>query len=314
MTDVRFGLQGSGQLVGGTPDPGFFRAAAELAESLGYDSIWAGDHVSFRNPILDVTVALTAFATVTRRITIGAGILLLPLRHPSLVAKEVASLDYLSAGRVVLGVGVGGEGAKDFEAVGVPIDERGARANEAMLALRELFRGPEASFQGTFFRFEGVTIEPGPARPGGPPLWVGGRAAGALRRAGRLGDGWMPIWVSPERYQTGWSEITRLARAAGHDPGTLTAALVLPALVDDDGDRARASLAEHLSLRYGMAVERQLVERYCLAGTPDECVARIRAYVEAGVRHVIFNVGCHPADHAAQSERLRAEVAAGVTA
>jgi alkanesulfonate monooxygenase SsuD/methylene tetrahydromethanopterin reductase-like flavin-dependent oxidoreductase (luciferase family) len=127
-----FGVQGSGQLVGGVPPPEHFLHVARLAEALGYDSLWAGDHVSFANPILDVTVALATFAAVTSRITIGAGIVLLPLRPPALVAKEFASLDYLSGGRVVLGVGVGGEGSKDFEAVGVPIGERGARANEAM--------------------------------------------------------------------------------------------------------------------------------------------------------------------------------------
>src|SRR5207302_10645925 len=116
---VKLGLQGSGQLVDGLPDLGFFRAVAELAESVGYDSIWAGDHLSFHNPILDVTVALACFAARTERIAIGAAVVLLPLRHPSLVAREFASLDYLSGGRVVLGVGVGGEGGKDFEAVGV---------------------------------------------------------------------------------------------------------------------------------------------------------------------------------------------------
>ena len=127
-----FGIQGSGQHVDGAPDPGVFRELAQTAEDLGYDSIWAGDHISYRNPILDVVVALSTFAAATERITIGAGVVLLPLRHPSVVAKEFSSLDYVSGGRVILGVGVGGEGEKDFEAVGVPVRERGARTNEAM--------------------------------------------------------------------------------------------------------------------------------------------------------------------------------------
>jgi len=186
VSPVAFGIQGSGQLVGGAPDPGRFREVAVRAEELGYDSLWAGDHISYRNPILDIVVALSTFAAVTERITLGAGIVLLPLRHPSVVAKEFASLDYVSAGRVILGVGVGGEGAKDFEAVGVPMRERGARADEAMLALRELFRGGPASFSGRFFSFEGIEIEPRPVQPGGPPLWVGGRSAAAIRRAAAL--------------------------------------------------------------------------------------------------------------------------------
>jgi probable F420-dependent oxidoreductase len=288
---VRPGLQGSGQIVGGAPDPGFFRAVAELAEASGYDSLWAGDHVSFRNPILDVTVALSCFAAVTSRIAIGAGVLLLPLRHPSLVAREFASLDYLSGGRVVLGVGVGGEGGKDFDAVGVDPRERGARTDEAMLALRALFAGPEASFSGRFFSFDGVTIEP--LVVGGPPFWVGGRSEAAKRRAGRLGDGWMPIWVSPESFATGLAGVRTHAATAGRDPDAITAAVVCPALVGDD---ARPRLAAHLEERYGMTVERHLVERYCIAGPPEECAARAREYADAGAEHVIFNIGCGAGD------------------
>jgi len=314
VNGLRFGIQGSGQLVEGLPDPGFFRAVAELAEEAGYDSLWAGDHLSFHNPIVDVTVALSTFAARTERIAIGAGVLLLPLRHPSLVAKEFASLDYLSAGRVVLGVGVGGEGARDFEAVDIPIGERGARTDEAMLALRELFLRPQASFAGRFFRFEDITIEPRSVRPGGPPLWVGGRSAAALRRAGRLGDGWMPIWVSAERFERGWEQVRRHAREAGRDPDLLVPAVVLPAHVEDERARAEAQLAQHLSRRYGIEIESHLIERYCLAGNGEECAERVRAYVEAGVRHVIFNLSVGPAEFLGQCERLITEVAAGVAA
>jgi probable F420-dependent oxidoreductase len=309
---LRFGIQGSGQLVGGSPDPGFFRAVAELAEEMGYDSLWAGDHISFHNPIVDITVALSTFAARTERITIGAGVLVLPLRHPSLVAKQFASLDYVSGGRLVLGVGVGGEGRADFAAVGVPIEERGALADEAMLALRELFRGPRASFAGEFFRFEDVSIEPESTQPGGPPLWVGGRSTAALRRAGRLGDGWMPIWVSPERFERGWEEVRRHARMAGRDPDPLVPAVVLPARVEDDAAHAEARLADHLSQRYGMKVASQVIRRYCVAGSPEECADRVRAYVQAGARHVIFNLGAGTDEFHRQCELLFTEVAAGV--
>jgi len=288
---VKLGLQGSGQLVDGPPDPGFFRAVAELAESAGYDSLWAGDHLSFHNPILDVTVALAAFAAHTERIAIGAGVVLLPLRHPAVVAKEFASLDYLCGGRLVLGVGVGGEGGKDFEAVGVDPRERGARTDEAMLALRELFGAPEASFAGRFFSFDGITIEP--ARPGGPPLWVGGRSAAAIRRAGRLGDGWMPIWVSPQSFAAGLAEARRRADEAGRDPDAIAAAVVCPALVGDD---APVRLAAHLGRRYGTTFDPHVIDRYCVAGTSEDCAARVREYADAGAEHLILNIGCRAGD------------------
>ena len=288
--------------MGGLPDPGFFRAVAEVAEETGYDSVWAGDHVSFHNPILDVTVALSCFAARSERITIGAAVVLLPLRHPSLIAREFASLDWLSGGRVVLGVGVGGEGGKDFEAVGVDPRERGARTDESMRALRELFGGPGASFSGRFFSFEGITVDPQPAQPGGPPLWVGGGSDAARRRAGRLGDGWMPIWISPERFAEEMAQVRQHAEAAGREQDAIAGAAMCPALL---GERSRERLAAHLEQRYAMKVEPHLIDRYCIAGSEKDCAARLRAYAEAGVEHLIFNVGCAAGDEfLAQAQRL----------
>lgn len=278
-----FGIQGSGQQVDGTFDPGVFREVARTAEGLGYDSIWAGDHISYRNPILDVVVALSTFAAVTERITIGAGVVLLPLRHPSVVAKEFSSLDYVSGGRVVLGVGVGGEGEKDFEAVGVPVRERGARTDEAMLALRALFSG-RGTFSGRFFSFSDIEIEPRAAQEGGPPLWVGGRSEAAIRRAAALGDGWLPIWVSPERFAAGAAEL----------PDHVVPAVAVPAHVGD-----KRHLYEHLRQRYSGDFSEHVVDRYCIAGSPEECAARLRKYVDAGAKHVVFNL-CEPED----AERL----------
>ena len=270
-----FGIQGSGQLVGGAPDPGVFREVAVRAEELGYDSIWAGDHISYRNPILDVVVALSTFAAVTSRITVAAGIVLLPLRHPSVVAKEFASLDYASGGRTILGVGVGGESGPDFDAVGVSPRERGARTDDAMRALRALFSERPASYEGRFFSFAGVSIEPPPSQPGGPPLWVGGRSEAAIRRAATLGDGWIPIWVSAERFAAGLAQL----------PGHVTPAVTLPAHVGDP-----LALYEHLRARYSGDFSQHVVDRYCVAGTPEQCVARVREYIDAGAEHVVFNI------------------------
>lgn len=307
---IRIGIQGSGQLVGELPQPALFAEVARRAEALGYDSIWAGDHISFENPILDVTVALATFVAVTSRITVGAAIVLLPLRPPAVVAKEFSSLDYLSGGRVVLGVGVGGESEKDYEAVGVPIAERGARADDSIAALRALFASAPASYEGRFSSFTGISIEPRPSRPGGPPLFVGGRSPAALRRAGTSGDGWLPIWVSPDRYAASWSEIRRYAELAGRDPDAIAKAAVVPALVADDGERAREDVRAYLGRRYGTPFSPQAVERYCVAGTPEECAARVETYAETGVRHIVFNPAVPAGRLLEQVERLAGAVLA----
>ncbi len=301
---LRLGIQGSGQLVGDVPDPSYFTDVARLAESCGYDSLWAGDHVSFENPILDATVALATFAAVTTTITIGAAVLLLPLRPPALVAKAFSSLDYLARGRVVLGVGVGGESAKDFEAVGVAPSERRQRADEAMRALRELFAHSPASFDGAFTSFRDVSLEPRPAREGGPPLWVGGRAPAALRATGRLGDGWLPIWISTDRFIAGFEQVRRHADAAGRDPDAIVPAAVVPALVDPDGGRARRLAHEHLEARYGMSFSAYAIDRYCVVGTSDQCRARVRAYADAGVQHLVLSPAVGPERLLEQAERL----------
>jgi probable F420-dependent oxidoreductase len=303
---MQIGIQGSGQLPHELPDPGRFRAVAELAEELGYDSIWAGEHLSFHNPILDLGVALATFAAVTKTILIGAGVVLLPLRHPSLVAKQAASLDYVSAGRLLLGLGVGGEGALDFEAAGVPIGERGARADEGIVALRSLLTSRPSSFEGRFFGFAGVSIEPAPTRDGGPPLLVGGRSEAAIRRAGRHGDGWLPYMISPRRFAAGVEALGRHAREAGRDPAALRNVVVLFAHVDDDGERARAEAIAHLSERYGMPFERHHVDHLCVVGTPEECGSRLRAYREAGVEHISLNPAVDEAGFLDQVRRLRA--------
>jgi probable F420-dependent oxidoreductase len=226
---------------------------------------------------------------------LGAGVLLLPLREPALVAREFASLDYLSGGRLILGVGVGGEHPADFAAVGVPVRQRGARTDEAIAALRELFSRRPASFAGRFFAFDGISITPGPTRPGGPPLWVGGRSEAAIRRAATAGDGWMPIWISPERLAQGRERLRAVA-----DGRTVTVAVVLPAVVGGTTEEARL----YLSRRYDTTFSAKAIERYCLAGPLSACAERIGEYVAAGAEHVVFNPAVEPGRLPEQIELL----------
>lgn len=307
---MQFGVMASGQMPEALPDPGIFREIAATAEGLGYDSLWAGDHLSFGNPILEGTVALSAFAAYTSTIRVGSGVLLLPLRSPGLVAKQMASLDYLTGGRIVCGVGVGGDSAKDFELTGIPRSERGARTNEGIEVMRALWSSPEASFSGRFSEFTDVGLSPMPVQPGGPPIWVGGRADAALERAGRLGDGWMGYMVSPARFEASMTTVRGHAAAAGRNPDATAAALMIPTRVAQDGDVARRELAEHLTRRYHHEFTVDLISKLCLAGSPDEVASRVAEYEQAGVRHLIFLYGGDPSDAVDQFTRLHDAVVA----
>src|SRR5437868_6868644 len=164
------------------------RTLVELVDHGGYDSLWVGDHISFALPIFDPLLQLAQAAVVSRRLQLGTCVYLLPLRHPTAAAKQVSTIDHLTEGRFIFGVGVGGEFPKEFEACGVPVAERGARLTESMAVLRALWSGEPTSHAGRFFRFDGVTMRPPPRQPGGPPIWCGGRSDAALRRAGRLAE------------------------------------------------------------------------------------------------------------------------------
>ncbi len=186
-------------------EPAAAAQIAELAESLGYDSLWTGEHVVLPSPrvepspmdpdepILDPLVALAHLAAHTERIRLGTGVIILPQRNPLVLAKQVASLDVLSEGRLILGVGVAYL-EPEMAAIGVPMERRGARADEYLAAMRSLWEDEAPAFHGEFVDFEGVDAHPRPVqRP--LPVVVGGHSERAFRRAARHADGWYGFLV-----------------------------------------------------------------------------------------------------------------------
>jgi alkanesulfonate monooxygenase SsuD/methylene tetrahydromethanopterin reductase-like flavin-dependent oxidoreductase (luciferase family) len=210
------------------------------------------------------------------------------------VAKQLADLDAWSGGRVSVGIGVGGEFAQEFEAVGIPLAERGARTDEAMEVLRTLWQGGPASHAGRFFSFRDVELRPvspprgGAGQPGGPPLVVSGRKHPAMRRAARLGDGWMPYLMSPDAYARSVAVIESEAQAAGRTLEGFEWMMYLYCSIRGDGDRARDDVATFLGSAYGDK-PRDMLDRIAPSGTPDEVAARLQAYVDAGVRHLVIS-------------------------
>ncbi|MGH7038830.1 MAG: LLM class flavin-dependent oxidoreductase [Stellaceae bacterium] len=278
-----------------------------LVERCGYDSVWVGDHLAFTTPILDPLLTLAQAAVASRRLLLGTGVYLLPLRHPALVAKQVATLYHLSEGRLIFGVGVGGEFPKEYEVSGVPLTQRGARLSESLAVLRLLWRGEEVSHRGRFFAFDRVRMLPPPRQAGGPPIWCGGRAPAALRRTGRLADGWISYVVTPEMYAAGLAAIADTAAAAGRRLDRFGTGHLLFVRLDDSYEKALDVAGEVLSRRYAMDF-RRAARRYAALGRAAEIAERVRAFYAAGVRHLILDLLGPYEERPHGAERFAAEV------
>lgn len=264
------------------------RVGIEALEALPVDSLWTGGHLASPNPGTEAMGNLVRIGALTERVRVGTSILLLPLYPPAIVAKQIADLDRLTGGRVILGVGVGGEYPQEFRAAQVPITERGRRTDEAIPLLRDLWSGEAVSHAGRFYSMEDVRIHPPPRQAGGPPIVVAGRKPAAIRRAALLGDGWMPYLYSAQQYARSVDEIKALATEAGRNLDGFEWCAFLFVNVHHDREIARRSAARYLGATYRQDFG-DFVQNVAVVGTPAEAAARIQAYVDAGARHLIFS-------------------------
>jgi probable F420-dependent oxidoreductase len=257
---------------------------AARVEELGFDSAWTSEHIFFYFPTFDALTALAAMAARTSRIRLGTAVMLLPLRPPPLAAKELSSVDHISGGRLIAGIGIGGEYPKEFSAVGVPVKQRGPRTDESMRVLRTLFTEDNVSFNGRFTQLDRVTLQPKPIQKGGPPMWVAGRSEAAMRRAGELGDGYFPYLFSPEKFAEGLANARAYAEKAGRDPAGIKGAIYQFVALADSYEEAKSIAAADLSMRYQQPFEK-IVDRYVVMGTVDDCVRRLGDFADAGAEH-----------------------------
>lgn len=279
----------------------------QAVEGCGFDSLWVGDHLSMPLPFLDPFQLLAQAAVASRRLLLGTSVYLLPLRHPGPVAKQVKTLDHLSEGRFIFGVGIGGEFPKEYEVAGVPIRERGARLGESIEVLRRLWTGEPASYEGRFFNFSDVLMRPPPRQPGGPPVWFGGRQEAAFRRMGRLADGYVSYVVTPDMYRSALASIGDAAERAGRTLDSFGTGHLLFARVDDNYETALDVATASLSKRYAMDF-RRAAERYAALGSAADVAARINEFHDAGVRHIIVDLVGPYERRMEQLERFSREV------
>jgi alkanesulfonate monooxygenase SsuD/methylene tetrahydromethanopterin reductase-like flavin-dependent oxidoreductase (luciferase family) len=252
---------------------------ARLAEQMGASALWACDHIFWHGPCLECMVALTVAGTATERATLGTCVVQLPLRQAPVLAKQAATLHTLSGGRVILGVGVGSHPGEYAEA-GVDYYRRGLLLDAGIAELRRSWdSGADAS---------GATGYRQLPAPPPVPIWVGGSSEAALRRAARLGDGWMPLFLAPQVYGEAIERLTKEIDRAGRVAGEVTPSMVLFVSIDDDPATARVAGTTWMSSLYGIPAK--AFERHLVAGTASEVAERVAVYQAAGAEHVVVYV------------------------
>jgi len=257
--------------------PEIIRSTAVRAEQLGYDSIWVSDHVvvphanvvNFGETVFDPLVTLAVLAGTTSRVRLGTTVLIVPYRNAVVTAKMISSLDALSGGRFILGIGAGWVAAESA-ALGVPFAQRGAMTDEYLETMRELWTTRTPSFAGKYTQFSGVVFEPKPVQKPYPPIWVGGHSRAALRRTVQFGAAWHPINRSPDELRAGRAELTRLCRLRGRT-GSPTLTLRNDVRVLGPGQRAPASTHDGR----------------VLAGEPAALIDQLVELAECGVVHLV---------------------------
>jgi alkanesulfonate monooxygenase len=291
-----------------TPDVDALLAYAEQAEALGFESLWAWDHVILgvepAFPILDAVGTLTAIAARTARIKLGTGILVLPLRNPTVAAKALGTLDVLSRGRLILGVAAGWY-AREFDAVGVPFKQRGRLFERNLEILTRLWTEERVTLKVDELNLREAVMRPRPVQRPRPPVLIGGYVDAVLRRVATLGDGWLTYFYTPESYRRAWDKIVAFARAAGRDPQTLSGTNQLAIYVGRSRAETEAPLRQWLQTEWDVAAWSESTIEHAIRGSVPECVDQLRAHVASGVDRLILIPYRYQAE---QVERIASDI------
>ncbi|MEM7411819.1 MAG: LLM class flavin-dependent oxidoreductase [Myxococcota bacterium] len=280
MQDLSVGVLADEHMLGGPLDAR--RALFSRARESGVDHVFVADHISFHTGFgMDGLIQAATAAALDPVLRVHIGVYLLALRHPVPVARQLASLAEAAPGRIVLGVGVGGEDRHEIEICGVDPRTRGRRTDACLTAIRGLLSGEPTSHDDAFFSFDAALIRPAPDPA--IPIVVGGRSDAAIRRAGTLGDGWLGVWCSPRRFAAVLAEV---AEHGKEREVTWRHGLQVWVGLDDDRDRARERLKHRMENMYRIPFER--FEKYSPYGTPEAVAEFLAPYREVGC--VDFNV------------------------
>jgi len=305
-TTVELGVAIPQTFLQGVVDPEPVRAYLARAETLGFHSAWVVEQVLGSIPSLEPVELLTYAAAVTTRMRVGSAVLLTALRSPVHLAKSLTTLDHLSRGRLIAGIGLGGN-PNVYPAYGISAERRAARFVEGIRLMKRLWTEPRVTFDGEFWKLQNAAMEPKPIQKPHPPIWFGAHHPNALRRTVELGDGFMGAGsLSTAKF----AEEVRLLRgfleAAGRDPMTFPVGKRVYIAIHRDKARAGRRLAEWFGAFYGRP---QMAEEVSVWGPPEECVNRLRDVVAAGAGLLMLNPVFDEMEHL---EQFASEVAPGL--
>lgn len=275
----------------------------EYFESLDVDSLWVSDRLVSPALTLEPITFLSFIAGRLQKMKLGTSTLVLPTRNPIVLAKELATLDFLSCGRLFPAIGLGGEESRDLEAVGVKRKERAGRTDEMIALMRRLWTEEKVTFNGKFFSVEEVTITPRPWQKNGLPIWIGGRSEAALRRTGRLGDGWLVSSASPAEVEAGIKSIRSYAQEARREVPEDHYGVLIPFHFAANTEKALEIGARSIRPRADLPLS-----EFTALGSPDQVRAKVQAYIAAGATKFVMRPTGPLADWREQAKMLAREV------
>ena len=277
----------------GDPDFASMIDLAERAEGTGFDSVWCGDSVLAR-PRLEALSTLSAIAGRTKRVKLGTAVFLPALRNPVVLANEVANLDIISRGRVILGVGIASKTPaveREFNACGVSFRHRVSIFEECVTVMRKLWTEPEVTFNGRHFQLDGISLGLRPVQKGGVPIWMAASAEKPQRRMLRIGDGWFPNPTSPEAFTQGWQQIEAMAEETGGDAGRLHRAVYTTLNINEDKAQADREMRDFIEGYYNTPFETMARSQSVFTGNVREAGDWLKGFIAAGAQTIVIRFG-----------------------
>ena len=287
-----------------TQEPEELWQYVDACEELDIDSLWLSDRIVSEIMNVEPMIALSFIAARTKNLKFGTSVLALPLRNPTVLAKEIATLDFLSGGRVLPAVGLGTEDEREFEACGSPKRQRGGRTDEAIEVMKLLWSQDNVTFHGKYYTLNDVTIQPKPVQRDLPPMWIGGRSEAAIQRTARIGDGWLVSQATPDEVADGVARIKIGALEHGNEIEDDHYGVLFSYFIADTPEEAAKQAAPYM-LRRRTDVD---YAEFSAFGTPDHVSKLMGRYIDAGAPKIVVRPACAPELMMEQLELLGKEV------